>query len=125
MAGKGNYKTIKERILNYLYKLEDYEGVPAERPKPAKRAHVKFFIIGKHEDADRALEEPKKGDLIAVLDIRPLHAKSFAHLKFLTDKLTKACSSGKLQMKFYKKEWILVVPGDNVKFYKEKKQAVY
>jgi SepF-like predicted cell division protein (DUF552 family) len=117
---RAKYRKVKDRILNYFYMLDDYEGVPAERPKPPKTAKVKFFIIEKQEDADRALEELKQGGLIAVLDLRPLHAKSFAHLKFLTGKMERACSSGKLQMRFYRKEWLLVAPG-NVKFYKAKR----
>ncbi len=122
MTGKIRVKCqkIKDRVLNYIYRYEDYEGVPAEKPKPAVRARVRFFQIEKHEDIDRALEELKAGGLIAVLDIRPLHAKSFAHLKFITDRLNRACASGKLHMKFYRQEWIIVAP-DNVKFYKARK----
>jgi len=122
MKLKAGYTGVKSRVLNYLYKYEDYEGLPAEKPKPEKKAEIRFFRIEKLEDLDKVLDELKTGKVVAMLDIQPLKEKSFAHLKYITNKILRACKPGMLEMRFYSEHWILVIPCVNVKFYKDKKE---
>jgi SepF-like predicted cell division protein (DUF552 family) len=124
MKLKARYSGVKGRVLNYLYKYEDYEGLPAENPKPEKKAKIRFFRIEKHEDLDKALEELKDGKVVAMLDIRLLKEKSFAHLRYVKDKILRASKTGMLEMRFYTEDWILVIPSINVKFYKDRKEKV-
>lgn len=124
MKLKAGYSGVKGKVLNYLYKYEDYEGLPAEKPKPEKKAEIRFFRIDKQEDLDKALIELSAGKVVAMLDIRPLREKSFAHLKHVTDRILRASKTGFLEMRFYTEDWILVIPSVNVKFYKVKKEKV-
>lgn len=126
MKLKERYRKFKDSIGKHLFSYEEYEedAKPYTPPKIDFTLHIKFFKIQKHQDVDRVREEIKKGNVMAIVDISLFHTKNFAHLRVLTQKLKRSCENLKAELRFYGKNWLIIVP-DKIKFHKRKGVTKY
>ena len=124
MALKDKFARLRDRFSSYFYKHDEYEEEKVRfKPRIDFNLHVKFFKVQKHENVDDIRDAIKNSNVMAIVDISLLHTKSFAHLKVITHKLRRTCEAEKAQMKFYGKNWVIIIP-DRLKFYKGKRQKV-
>lgn len=120
MAVRDKYNKLKDQVTNYFYKYNEYEEDKEQfKPRYNFTIHIKFFRVQKHENVDDIRAAIKEGNVMLIIDISLLHTKSFAHLKVITQKLRRTCESEDAQMKFYSKNWVIIIP-DKLKFYKAK-----
>ncbi len=123
MVLKERLTKLRDNVSNYFYKYDEYEeDTSVIMPQIKFNLHIKFFKIQKHENVDDIKQAIKEGNVMGIIDISLLHVKSFVHLRVITQKLRRCCEAEGAQMKFYGRNWILIIP-DKLKFYKPKSKS--
>lgn len=90
---------------------QDDEFLEMEESKPEPKVTVKTYQLESFEDAKRVISDLRLGNVVALVDMKPLREKDVIDLKRSITKLKNVCAEFGADIASLGGDWIVVAPG--------------
>jgi len=87
------------------------EFLEMEEMRPAAKVTVKTYQLESFEDAKRVISDLRMGNIIGLVDMKPLREKDIIDLKRSITKLKNVCAEFGADIASLGGDWIIVAPG--------------